>query len=125
MRISTSQLYSQGVDAIERQQSEMLHTQQQVASGRRVLTPADDPIAAAQALTISRSKDQNDQYASNIDAAKSALALNDSVPPGRLGPVEGSIGRLDERSGACAGLDTRHVVHASDRVGRSRSAARD
>ena len=79
MRISTSQLYSQGVDAIERQQSEMLHTQQQIASGRRVLTPADDPIAAAQALTLSQAKDQNDQYASNIDAAKSALALNDSV----------------------------------------------
>src|SRR5450631_3122793 len=79
MRISTSQMYTQGVDAIERQQSEMLQTQQQIATGRRVLTPADDPVAAAQALTVSQSKDQNDQYASNIDTAKSALALNDSV----------------------------------------------
>jgi flagellar hook-associated protein 3 FlgL len=79
MRISTAQMYMQGVDAIERQQSEMLRTQQQIATGRRILTPADDPVAAAQALTVSQSKDQNDQYASNIDTAKSALGLNDSV----------------------------------------------
>src|SRR5450432_178910 len=79
MRISTSQMYTQGVNAIERQQSEMLRTQQQIATGRRVVSPADDPVAAAQALTISQAKDRNAQYASNIDTAKGALSLNDSV----------------------------------------------
>lgn len=79
MRISTSQMYTQGIDAMERQQSEMLQTQQQISTGRRVLTPADDPVAAAQSLTVSQASDRNDLYATNIGTAKSALSLNDSV----------------------------------------------
>lgn len=79
MRVSTSMLYTQGADAMGRQQSELLHTQQQIASGRRILTPADDPVGAAQALTVTQGKDRNDQYATNIDAAKNALAFSDTI----------------------------------------------
>ena len=79
MRISTSLLYSLGVDAIGRAESDMLHTQQQISSGRRLLTPADDPVAAAQALKVTQASAQNDQYSSNIDTAKSALSLSDGV----------------------------------------------
>jgi flagellar hook-associated protein 3 FlgL len=79
MRISTAQLYTTGVDGIERQQAELLQTQQHIATGRRVLTPADDPVAAAQAITLAQGKDQNSQYAANIDTAKSALSSNDSI----------------------------------------------
>jgi flagellar hook-associated protein 3 FlgL len=64
---------------MNRQQSELLHTQSQISADRRILTPADDPVAAAQALTVSQSNDQLTQYSSNVDTAKGALALNDSV----------------------------------------------
>jgi flagellar hook-associated protein 3 FlgL len=79
MRVSTSMMYTLGADAMGRQESDLLHSQQQISSGRRILTPADDPVGAAQAVTVTQAKDRNDQYATNIDTAKSALSLNDTV----------------------------------------------
>jgi flagellar hook-associated protein 3 FlgL len=79
MRISTAQIYDAGVSGIDAQQSHLSRTQQQVASGKRILTPSDDPIGASQALTLSQAKDRITQYGANIDAAKDALGLNDSV----------------------------------------------
>jgi len=79
MRISTPLIYTLGAEAIERQQVDLFETQQQIASGRRILTPSDDPVAAAQALNVTHAKDQTEQYSTNVNTAKSALALNDSV----------------------------------------------
>jgi flagellar hook-associated protein 3 FlgL len=90
MRISTSQIYDLGVSAIERTQSQMLHTQQQVALGKRMLTPADDQVAAAQALTVSSAKDTLGQFQANVATAKDALGLNDSL----LGQVGDALQNL-------------------------------
>ena len=79
MRIATSQTYDLAVSAIELQQTQLLHTQQQIAAGKRMLTPSDDPVAAAQALTVGASKATVAQYQANIATAKDALGLNDSV----------------------------------------------
>ena len=46
MRLSTVQIFQQGVNAILDRQFELNQTQQQIASGKRVSSPADDPIAA-------------------------------------------------------------------------------
>jgi len=79
MRISTLQIYERGVNAIDTQQSALSRTQQQIALGKRIGTPSDDPIGAAQSLTLNQAKDRIAQYSSNIDAAKDALAQDDSV----------------------------------------------
>ena len=79
MRISTAQIYDRGVDNIERQQSELSRNQERIASGKRIQTPSDDPVGAAQTVTLTQSKDRLAQYGANIDAAKDALAQNDSV----------------------------------------------
>ena len=50
MRISTSQLYRSGVLGMERNQSQLVKLQNQISSGRRILTPADDPVASALSL---------------------------------------------------------------------------
>lgn len=78
MRISTSMIFDAGRNAIQRQSSEMLHTQQQIASGRRILTPSDDPIAAARALEVTQSQRANEQFQTNIGYAKDALATLES-----------------------------------------------
>jgi len=79
MRISTLQIYQRGVNAIDTQQSALSRTQQQIALGKRIGTPSDDPIGAAQSLTLNQAKDRIAQYSSNIDAARDALAQDDSV----------------------------------------------
>lgn len=78
MRISTSQIYGSGALGIERNQSQLVKLQNQISSGRRMLTPADDPIAAAKALTVSQSQEVAAQYARNQGDASDRLGLVDS-----------------------------------------------
>jgi len=79
MRISTSAIYDANVNMLNQQQAKLLHTQQQLASGRRMLTPADDPIASARALEITQSDATNTQYATNRNAAKYSVSLSENI----------------------------------------------
>lgn len=78
MRISTSMIYDSGVGAIHRQTATLLHIQQQVATGRRILTPADDPVNAARALSVQQSESVVTQFSVTIDNARSALGLEEA-----------------------------------------------
>ena len=79
MRVSTSMIYQSGGDAISRQQAELLSMQQRLSSGRRLLTAADDPAGAAQALSIASAKARNAQYDANINVARDALMTDEST----------------------------------------------
>ena len=79
MRISTAQIYDRGVDSIERQQTVLSRNQERIASGKRIQTPSDDPVGAAQTVTVTQSKDRLGQYDANVAAAGDALGQNDSV----------------------------------------------
>ncbi len=92
MRISTSMIYDAGVGSINRQTAQMLHLQQQVASGRRILTASDDPVAAARALEVQQAKDVTGQYGTNQSNAQSALGLEEA----QLGSATDMFGRLHE-----------------------------
>lgn len=82
MRISTSAIYDANVSMLNQQQSKLLHTQQQVASGRRMLTPSDDPIGSAQALDVSQADAMNTQYETNRKAATSSLSMAEGALQG-------------------------------------------
>lgn len=79
MRISTSMLYDLGVGTVQQQYTDLLKLQQQMGTGRRVLTPSDDPIAAARALDVAQSQSTNEQFMTNADNASNALALQEST----------------------------------------------
>lgn len=79
MRISTSAIYDLNVSMLNQQQAKLLHTQQQLASGRRMLTPADDPAATARALELSQADTSNTQYASNRNSAMNASSMSESI----------------------------------------------
>lgn len=79
MRISTSTFYDANIASMQQQGSALLKTQQQIASGRRIVTPADDPVAAAQALNVSQAQSLNQQYISNVAMAGDSLALVDTA----------------------------------------------
>jgi len=78
MRISTGMIYDSGVRSVQNQTSTLLHTQQQVATGRRMLSPSEDPVAAARALEIGQAKEINATYGVTQGNAKSTLSLVDS-----------------------------------------------
>lgn len=79
MRISTSSFYSDSVSTMNQLQVNLAQTQQQVASGRRILSPADDPAAAARAVELNQSDSANTQYGSNRTAATNTLSLSESM----------------------------------------------
>ena len=78
MRISTGMIFDAGVSSINKQTSSLLHLQQQVASGRRILSPSDDPVAAARALEVTQSQDVTAQFKLNHNNANSALGLEEA-----------------------------------------------
>jgi len=75
MRISTSTLYDTNVTQLDNIQSSLLTTQQQASTGLRILTPADDPAAAAQVLQLTQAAGENTQYGNNINSATSSITL--------------------------------------------------
>lgn len=75
MRVSTNMIYQQGVGSLQQQTSSLLKIQQQLATGRRVLTPSDDPIASARTLELRQSQAVNQQFAQNMGYANDNLGL--------------------------------------------------
>jgi len=82
MRISSIEQFQQGIDSILDQQAKLNRTQQQLASGKNVLKPSDDPAAASQLLILSSIKSKNIQYERNVSIAKNELELQESVLAG-------------------------------------------
>jgi flagellar hook-associated protein 3 FlgL len=79
MRISSSAIYDANTSLLNQQQTKLLHTQQQLGTGRRMLTPADDPYASARALEISQSDSANSQFEVNRNAAKHTATNSESI----------------------------------------------
>lgn len=78
-RISTSQMTTIATNAMVAQQSSVSKLQNQVALGKRVVTPADDPIAAVHILELERAQSESDQYGKNITLARSRLSLEEQA----------------------------------------------
>ena len=72
-RISTAGLHNGAVTQMLARQADLAKTQTQVASGKRVMSPADDPVAATQIMSQSQTRSQLAQYAKNADAATNRL----------------------------------------------------
>ncbi len=79
MRISTSTLYSEGVTAMQQMQNSLARTSLQMTTGQRMLSPADDPAAAARAIELKQSDASNTQLANNRTAAINTLSLEDGI----------------------------------------------
>lgn len=92
MRISTMQQFNTGLRSILNNQEGTLRTQQQISTGRRVLTPADDPIASTRILQLQQDISLREQYQKNVDAAKNRLNLEEATLEG----VTENIARVRE-----------------------------
>lgn len=79
MRISTVTMFEQSVSSLNRQQGEFLRVGQQIASGKRVVNPSDDPQASSRAVAVSQSAALNQQYADARITTRNALGQEESV----------------------------------------------
>jgi flagellar hook-associated protein 3 FlgL len=79
MRISTNMIFQRGTNGILDQQAQVSKTQLQMSSGKKVVTPSDNPPAAAQILQLQHSIDLHNTYQTNIGYAQTSLNTEESV----------------------------------------------
>ena len=73
MRISTLQAFNNGVAGLQRNYANVTRTPEQISTGNRILTPADDPVASVRLLQLEQQQNVLNQYAENLTAAKNSL----------------------------------------------------
>lgn len=79
MRISSTLFFQTGLNSINAQQSDLMHLYQQIGSGQRMVTPADDPLAAAQSINIAQAQSLNKRFAENREVAKNNLGIESNT----------------------------------------------
>ncbi len=92
MRVSTAQLQLRGTNAMLDRQSELSKTQMQLSTGKRILSPGDDPVGSTQILPLNEVISQNKQFIVNGESAQTRLMLEDST----LGQASNIITRVSE-----------------------------
>lgn len=79
MRVSTNQSQQVAINAMLEQQEKLSKTQKQVATGKRIFKPSEDPIGAARVVDLKNILESNLQYQKNIDSARARLSIEETV----------------------------------------------
>lgn len=94
MRVSTGMIYENGTTQFQNRAGDLLKLQQQISTGRRVVAPSDDPIAASSSLIVQQAKSMNAQWATNRGSATDSLQIVES----KLSGVSDLIVYLKEKA---------------------------
>ncbi|MGY4532409.1 flagellar hook-associated protein 3 FlgL [Pseudomonas sp. TE3786] len=94
MRISTIQAFNSSVSGMQKNYANVSRTQEQISTGKRLLTPADDPVASVRLLQLSQEQALNAQYTSNNTAAQNSLNSEEAI----LSSIETVLQRIREIS---------------------------
>lgn len=92
MRISTQQLFNRGLEAIQDVTAQQQKTQLQLSTGKKILTPADDPVASTRILELKQELEVNKQFQRNVELAEGHLNLQDDL----LGSINTVVQRVRE-----------------------------
>ncbi|MBF7144588.1 MULTISPECIES: flagellar hook-associated protein 3 [Pseudomonas] len=79
MRISTGQYFANSSATYTKNFADTAKTQNQISSGQRIQTAADDPVGAAKLLQLRQQSAVLDQYKGNITSATNSLSSEESV----------------------------------------------
>jgi len=117
IRFSFLQGFNNSVQDMQRIQKQTFETQAQIASGRRILTPSDDPVASAKIIQVNQELSRLDQYIDNANAVEGRLSLAETRAEQvttlliRVRELTIQAGALSmtkaNRQAIAAGLDTR------------------
>lgn len=110
MRVSTSQIFDTGTLGIQNNQSGLYRLQNQLSTGRRVLTPADDPVASAQALIVTQAQAVNKQFIENQKTANAQLAFTDNTLSGVNDELSSILDRAIQAGNGTLGVNERNMI---------------
>ena len=75
-RISSNMMYDQSVSLMLSKQSKMNHLEQQLATGKKIVTAKDDPVASGTAVNLDRVLAEMEQLGKNANTAQKNGSLN-------------------------------------------------
>ena len=79
MRMSTVQIFQQGVNNLLDRQSDVTKTQEQLAAGKRILNAGDDPAGTVRILNITSDLARVDAYQRNTNTVRGQLAVEENA----------------------------------------------
>lgn len=79
MRISTIQAFNNSVNGISRNYADLNRTFEQISTGKRILTPADDPVGSVRLLRLDQEQGLNEQYKTGMTEAKNSLSQEETI----------------------------------------------
>lgn len=94
MRVSTGQMYYAGTSNIINGQSDLVRTQNQLSTGRKILSPRDNPVDSTLSLMVTQSLEVNEGFMKSQGSASDRLAFMDT----QLGAVSDLLQSVIERS---------------------------
>ena len=133
MRISTSQIYTQGVEAFGQQQVKLAKLQQQISTGIKLNKPSDDPAASSRLLELDQMISLQQQYQVNISTADTRLKFEENTLAG-LGNVshrlkelaiQANNGALDATSLRAIAAEVNQIMEEMLSLGNARDANGD
>lgn len=79
MRVTTNLIFNQNLRAINSSQGNLSDIQTQLASGKKLLRPSDDPVGASQVIRLTEEIDKITQFQRNNDLVTNALELQETT----------------------------------------------
>ncbi len=112
MRVSTQQYFQTTIGNINDQQSRLLEIQQQMSSGRRIVTPSDDPVAAGRSLALDTARRATEQWLRNQDDLQGQLELVDSFVGNATDVVQNFRARMVQAGNSALSASDRQSIAA-------------
>lgn len=78
-RISTGMMFNQSINLMLAKQSKMNHLEQQLATGKKLVSAKDDPVAAGTAVGLDRAVAELERFERNGDAVQNRLGLQENA----------------------------------------------
>jgi flagellar hook-associated protein 3 FlgL len=130
-RISTLQFNNSGISTILEAQSQLARLQEQIGTGKRILSPADDPSAAAKLINLKSELSRLASEQKNIASITSALSFeesalnsaNDLLQRVRELAVQGQNGTLADSDRNAISVEMDELRAQLLNLGNSRNAA--
>ncbi len=110
VRMSTSQLFARGLNPMLDVQKAVSKTQEQISTNKRVLTPADDPIAATRILQLNQELADMEKYNSSLSLLGNRMLREESALTGISEQIQKAQEIVVQAGNAALNMDQRKYL---------------
>lgn len=79
MRVSTNSMYQKNLNSILNTNNKWQKSGLHLATGKKILSPSDDPMGAAQSLILKQAQSRNGQFQAARESADKSLSRQDTI----------------------------------------------